>query len=224
MYLLVGDERGVLIDSGYGTLDLDKIVRGLYQGPVTILNTHGHLDHVGGNRFFASYLPEADRDVYARHSDPDFLKQYKLPVFERVEVLPLDFETLDLGGRLLRIFPTPGHTQGSICILDEKNKAVFVGDTMNFISTWLGTEDSTSVAEYKQSLEKLMALAKEQDIDDFYSGHGFGALHRKTLEDYHHCCEIILASDKKYRYLNMGINQGYNTRYKLSMITWQRKE
>ncbi|GHU88075.1 hypothetical protein FACS1894202_03560 [Clostridia bacterium] len=224
MYLLAGSEKAVLIDSGYGTLDLETLVRGVYGGPVTILNTHGHLDHVGGNRFFPSYMPKEDIDLYARHSDPEFLKGMKLHVFPRAEAHAIDFERLDLGGRVLEIIATPGHTKGSVCVLDTANKAIFVGDTFNFISTWLGTEDSTSVTEYKSSLEKLIQIAKQYGIKDFHSGHNFGAMHMKTLQNYRHCCEIILASDKKQKWVDMGLNKGYNTRYRLSMITWQRKE
>jgi glyoxylase-like metal-dependent hydrolase (beta-lactamase superfamily II) len=224
MYLLAGSEKAVLIDSGYGQLDLEKLVRSVYTGPVTILNTHGHLDHIGGNRFFESYLPKEDINVYNRHSDPDFLKQQKLPVFPRAAFKIIDFERLNLGARDLEILTTPGHTLGSISILDASNKAIFVGDTFNFISTWLGTEDSTSVTQYKKSLEKLIDISKGYGINDFYSGHCFGVMHRRTLEDYDHCCEMILSSDKKLKWVNMGLNQGYNTRYRMSMITWQRKE
>jgi glyoxylase-like metal-dependent hydrolase (beta-lactamase superfamily II) len=161
--------------------------------------------------------------MYKRNSDPDFLKSQKVHVFPRAQVNEIDFDRIDLGGRVLELVKTPGHTRGSLCLLDAQNKALFVGDTFNFISTWLGTEDSTTITEYKASLEKLIKLAKKYDINDFYSGHAFGALHMRTLEDYHHCCEIILGSDKKYRWVDMGLNKGYNTRYRLSMITWQRK-
>ncbi|MFP3155873.1 MBL fold metallo-hydrolase [Lachnospiraceae bacterium ZAX-1] len=225
MYLLAGNEKGVLIDSGYGQINLTELVRSVYGGPVTILNTHGHLDHIGGNGCFPSYLPKEDIELYKRHSDPDFLRGQNLRVFPQADVTVIDFERMDLGGRVLEMIKTPGHTHGSISILDAQNKAFFVGDTFNFISTWLGTEDSTSVTEYKRSLEKLIRIAKEYGINDFYSGHCFGAMHMKTLKDYYHCCEIILEGGKKNpKWVDMGLNKGYNTRYRLSMITWQRKE
>ena len=116
MYLLAGSDRAVLIDSSYGGLDLEKLVRTLYKGPVMILNTHGHLDHIGGNRFFPSYLHEKDTELYRRHSDPGFLKKWKLPVFPRAEVHSLDFDAVDIGGGVLEVIETPGHTQGSVSI------------------------------------------------------------------------------------------------------------
>ena len=49
MYLLVGNERALLIDSGYGRIDLKSIVTRITDKPVTLMLTHGYLDHASGS-------------------------------------------------------------------------------------------------------------------------------------------------------------------------------
>lgn len=77
MYLLIGNELALLIDSGYGKIDLKSIVARLTDKPVMLMLTHGHLDHANGSAPFDAYLHENDFDVYDRHSDPEFLKPYR---------------------------------------------------------------------------------------------------------------------------------------------------
>lgn len=48
MYLLVGNEKALLIDSDYGMLDLPQVVREITDKPVICACTHGHLDHALG--------------------------------------------------------------------------------------------------------------------------------------------------------------------------------
>lgn len=52
-YLAVGQDRAILIDSGIGVGDIGAVVRGITPLPVTVVNTHHHFDHVGGNWQFA---------------------------------------------------------------------------------------------------------------------------------------------------------------------------
>ena len=60
MYLLIGNERALLIDSGYGKIDLKGIVARLTDKPVTLMLTHGHLDHASGR------LQSCIRDIAKR--------------------------------------------------------------------------------------------------------------------------------------------------------------
>ena len=71
--------------------------------------------------------------------------------------------TLDLGGRTLQIIHTPGHTQGSICILDVERRWLFSGDTICDEGVLLHFDHSCSVAVFKQSVEKLKARSSEWD-------------------------------------------------------------
>jgi len=51
-FLVVGTKRAVLFDSGLGVAKIGEVVARLTPLPVTVLNSHTHFDHVGGNREF----------------------------------------------------------------------------------------------------------------------------------------------------------------------------
>jgi hypothetical protein len=48
-YLILGDNRALLFDTGMGISDLKKITAELTKVPIVVLNSHTHDDHVGGN-------------------------------------------------------------------------------------------------------------------------------------------------------------------------------
>jgi glyoxylase-like metal-dependent hydrolase (beta-lactamase superfamily II) len=223
MYLVIGSSFAVLIDSGYGSIDIPNLIKPIYSGKVIIINTHGHIDHIGGNKYYESYINKIDIELYERHSSPSFLNANKLHVFEKTVMKELDFETIDLGGRVLKIYNTPGHTLGSISILDATNNIFFVGDTISFICTFLGCDTSTSVEVYYNSLKQIREIAINNNVKQLYGGHCFKALDLKTLNNYIKCCEKIFTKKKKYIYVNMGINQGYLTSYHFCMLIWKNR-
>ena len=58
-YLVVGEDRGVMIDTGFGTENVQAFVQTLTDKPVDwVANTHGHFDHTGGNGWFELSLHE----------------------------------------------------------------------------------------------------------------------------------------------------------------------
>src|SRR5262250_1084420 len=60
-YLLLGSERALLFDSGLGIGRIDEVVKSLTMLPISVLNSHSHFDHIGGNYAF--------NDIYARDLD-----------------------------------------------------------------------------------------------------------------------------------------------------------
>ena len=63
-YLVIGNERACVIDTMNGYNDLYQAVRELTRKPLTVVNTHGHPDHIFGNMFFQeAYLHPADREL-----------------------------------------------------------------------------------------------------------------------------------------------------------------
>ena len=58
VYLLIGEEKAMLIDSFYGQGDLRAFVETITDKPVIVANTHGHFDHTGGKRLLGRVLDE----------------------------------------------------------------------------------------------------------------------------------------------------------------------
>jgi hydroxyacylglutathione hydrolase len=103
-----------------------------------IVSTHGHWDHVGDNAALADHtrapiaVHPLDRDRL-EHPDPlwaPFEIPPSVPAVELAEGGEIRF-----GSILLRVLHTPGHTEGSICLLDTDGGRLFSGDTL-FAAGW----------------------------------------------------------------------------------------
>jgi glyoxylase-like metal-dependent hydrolase (beta-lactamase superfamily II) len=68
-----------------------------------------------------------------------------------------DGDEVDLGGRVLRVLHTPGHSPDSICLLDERNGLLFGGDTVNTGPIYAHTDDA-DVAAFARSARRLADL------------------------------------------------------------------
>ena len=148
-YLLTGDKRALLFDSGFGIGHIDAVVNGLTKLPVTVLNSHTHYDHVGGNFAFRDVI--AVDSPYTRHHaegtpnadvgsmvsptltcaplpagvSPETFAIRPFPITRTIH----DGEKIDLGHRELEIILTPGHTPDALCLLDRGNRLLLTGDT-----------------------------------------------------------------------------------------------
>ncbi len=178
MYLVVGKKKALMIDTGLGEAGLDAVVASITDLPVIAVNTHGHEDHSGGNRFF--------KTIYAHKADMSVVKRYA-PGKKFAEIG--DGYVFDLGGRKLSVILTPGHTAGSLCLVDDKKKILFSGDNNN-THVWLFLYESLSVEEYLASLERL--IARSAEFETILPGHG-GLFYPSFLDGVAECARAVVA-------------------------------
>lgn len=151
-FLLAGTEKALLIDSGMTVDNAKDIAEGLTGLPLSLLNTHADRDHIGSNaQFEAFYMHPAEEAIYRRSGKPGSI----LPVAEG--------DVIDLGGRALKIIALPGHTPGSIAVLDVKNRVLISGDPIQENGRIFMFGDHRNMHDYVRSLERLEKRKDEFD-------------------------------------------------------------
>jgi glyoxylase-like metal-dependent hydrolase (beta-lactamase superfamily II) len=157
-FLLTGTQKALLIDSGMNVHNAKEIAEGLTELPISLLNTHADRDHIGSNEEFAAfYMHPAEEPVYRRSGKPGTV----LPVVEG--------DVLDLGERALRIIHLPGHTPGSIAVLDVKNHVLISGDPIQTNGRIFLFGSHRNLREYIRSLEHLEAYTDQ--FDELWPSH-----------------------------------------------------
>ncbi len=187
IYLVVGSAKAMLIDTGYGKIDLLGIVSNITTLPLIVVNTHAHPDHSGGNDAFGA--------IHAHKGDFEGIRHYSSRHGFSLEALN-DNDSVDLGNREIEIVHAPGHTAGSICLYDKAHKFLFTADTCNRM-TWLFLDVCVGFPAYYQSLLRLRKYIDDDLV--ICPGHNEEA-GKKLLEDCVECARKILAGEKGVPY------------------------
>jgi glyoxylase-like metal-dependent hydrolase (beta-lactamase superfamily II) len=176
-YLVVGTERALMFDTGIGLVPIRPVVERLTRLPVTVVNSHTHFDHVGGNAEFERVL--AFDSAYTRSNARGFPHA---PLAGEVEASSFcgappagtdtagyhtrawtatgtvgDSARIDLGGRELEVLHVPGHTPDALALVDRAHGLLWTGDTYYDSTIWLYVPE-TSLEDYERSIGRLAAL------------------------------------------------------------------
>ncbi|MFO0633872.1 MAG: MBL fold metallo-hydrolase [Nannocystaceae bacterium] len=151
LYLLFGDDRVLLEDTGAGGIAVAQTVGAVIEEwlaahgrssiELVVVNSHAHGDHVAGNPQFEG-LP----GVTVVTPSVAGLSQYF-----GIDSWPDDVVQFDLGGRVLDIVPIPGHQQSHIAIFDPESGLLLTGDTL-----YPGRLYIEDFAAYRASLARLV--------------------------------------------------------------------
>jgi hydroxyacylglutathione hydrolase len=165
-YLIAGQTRAVLFDSGSGTRDISGVVAGLTKLPITVIVSHLHFDHLGGIGPFGDVamidLPETRADMAGAFFKPSryeymgFVDGRVAPSF-RVREWLAPGAVIDLGGRALRVLSTPGHTPGSVALFDATNRRLFIGDFI-YPTTLYAFLPGASLSAYQATARMLVGM------------------------------------------------------------------
>lgn len=184
-YLILGEDKAMLIDTGYGKNGLKEKVKSMTSLPLIVVNSHYHPDHSADNgQFDKVYIHPNDIPVNGTSDFQELIKKlvagfkpigkiidFVFPPFDdsKVEYIPMnDGDVFDLGGRKITVHAFRGHTRGSVMFTDDKTSALFTNDCCNY-GTWLFTDPEIKLSDYAESVLKL----KEQyaNIKKVYFAH-----------------------------------------------------
>jgi glyoxylase-like metal-dependent hydrolase (beta-lactamase superfamily II) len=202
-WMVEGGDRAVVLDTGMGFLPIRPLAESLTTRPVSVVNTHYHFDHVGGNHEFdeivvheigapliaepilrsrleayldfcarrleivdrfveldAEYFGVLNADSVPRPFPTDFdPAAWTIPPSRATSTLA-DGDEIDLGGRILTVLHTPGHSPDGICLLEEREGLLFAADTINAGAIYAQFPDS-DLDNLAASTRRLAGLADE---------------------------------------------------------------
>lgn len=187
-YLIVGDERALLLDTGTGAGDIRRLVEGLTDRSIVVVNSHAHWDHIGGNRWFDEiWIHEAEADRLrtgvpnARLRRGFAPEQLRGPLPAGFDPATIEFpptpptgilqggEAFNLGGRTLEVIHCPGHSPGGIVLLDIDDGVLFSTDVA-YADALYAFSDDADLETYRASLERLALLTPV--LRTVYPAHG----------------------------------------------------
>ena len=159
--LFIGDTQALLVDTGFGGEEsLKSVVESLTDKPVMLVTTHADWDHIGRNaEFETAHMHPAEMAHYYQNAAPE------------ASVSPLwDGDVIDIGGRKFEVILIPGHTPGSIALLDRENRILVSGDSISGGPVFM-FGDARNLRAYIQSMEKLN-ISYAGTFDEIYPAHG----------------------------------------------------
>ena len=168
MYLFIGEDKALLMDTG---ATKDEVIFPLYKtvrqiisdwsaknGDVELIvaHTHKHGDHYAAD---AQFIEKPNTTVIG-------LEVEDVKNFFSIANWPEEIVDFDLGNRLLKIIPIPGHQASSIAVYDTATKILLTGDTFYpgrlYVNDW---------SAFKTSIERLVKFTDTHEVSAILGNH-----------------------------------------------------
>ena len=157
-----------VIDAGSFDSRVQSAVSGL--NVKYIICTHGHFDHILGvkelqKKTGAKLLIHGDDEPCLTSSKANLSDgMYGGEINLKADRLLSDGDTVSFGDITLKVMHTPGHSRGSIVLVDENNRILFTGDTL--FAGGVGRTDfyGSDISDMRDSIKKIMSLTGDYHI------------------------------------------------------------
>lgn len=180
-FLIVGTKKALLLDTGAVRIDILSYIKEITSLPIEVILTHSDVDHTANLQDFErAYINEADIPTLLSN------ESFKNVKFNRLS----DGDVFDIGGRTLKVLFTPGHTLGSVCLIDEENKILFAGDTVSYGPVFMFGENR-SIKDYVISLKRLDEMRESGLFTSVYCCHNQCPISADTLNDLTACASGV---------------------------------
>lgn len=218
IYLIVGPEKALLVDTSFGLGNLKGLVDELTGGmPVILVNTHCSFDHSYGNfQFGECYCSEFEVPSMEAQMKPtiwDYLFDENgkgiycdFPREDLVDYAPFKINGCKNGAIFnlgedydVELIHLPGHTPGHAAYLDKKNRILIGGDVVCVGELSIGgprpgnpySRKYATVEGLRNELVKL--IRRKDEFDYLFPGHGPVELGPIVLDNVLEACEKVLA-------------------------------
>lgn len=176
---IIGCERsqeGIVVDPGGDAPLIIDYVNKHGLKIKTIINTHGHFDHVGGNRKLSEeydarlLIHQSDASMLSRAADVGLMYGMSCENSPEADAYLVDGMEISFGDYVFKVLHTPGHTQGCCCLYLEKEQVVITGDTLFADSIGRTDLPGGSHEQILESIRKKLFTLPDDVIA--YPGHG----------------------------------------------------
>jgi len=193
IFIFQGTEKSLIVDTGHDDEDVKSLVEGITDKPVMLVNTHADPDHIGGNSSF---------DEAWMHSTE--IPNYKAHTADSDNARPLsEGDVIDIGGRRFKVILIPGHTPGSIALLDRENRIMLPGDSVASNHPVFMFGNARDLPEYIRSLKMLEAMSDLYDT--IYPSHGMLPIGKEAVTAQRDAAEQLLAGKLEPMEHNAGV-------------------
>ena len=156
----MGPDSAVLVDTCFGG-DIKSVCESITDKPITLITTHSDPDHIGCDpQFPVQYLHSAE---FARYESRGKGPVKALPVQEG-DIFPV-------GEYRLEVILIPGHTPGSIALLDRKHSFLISGETVQSHCIFMHG-DGRDLTAFRSSIVKLEKMWQDGLFDTVYPSYG----------------------------------------------------
>lgn len=208
-FLLLGRQKAALIDTGLGIANIRDVTSKLTTLPVSVLTTHVHTDHIGGHGLFSDiHVHEGDSNwlihgiqgLLIERIRADLVRDLSLPLPPGFDVsaytpycgkpagLLCDGQIIDLGGRKLEVFHTPGHSPGHVCFFEEASGYLFTGDLLYDETPVYAFYPSTSPSDLVRSWQRI---AEIPGVTRIYGSHNTLGLDPELLGEVQRAVKVL---------------------------------